>query len=75
MEYNREHFVTLHDEVIEIQQDQKKKTVTVTGMKVKMYDKKSGAWFWVIVGKDKEVITFGRDIVWINFPGLRKTEK
>jgi len=36
---------------------------------------KDGTWFWVVVSGDGHVIIFERDIIWINFPGHRKTEK
>jgi len=34
-----------------------------------------GRWFWVIVGSDEKPMVFERDIVWVTFPGHRKTEK
>ncbi|GGK43164.1 hypothetical protein [Salinarimonas ramus] len=49
--------------------------LTVTGMKVKMRSTADGLWFWVIVGADREVMVFERDIVWQTFPGRRQTEK
>ncbi len=44
-------------------------------MKVKAQNLADGRWFWVIVGSDERPMVFERDIVWINFPGHRKTEK
>lgn len=45
------------------------------GMKVKMRNKSDGLYFWVIVGADKKVMTFERDIYWQNRPyGHRRTE-
>ncbi|MGO4449514.1 hypothetical protein AB4Y96_11345 [Phyllobacterium sp. TAF24] len=64
-----------HDEVLRLAQAGKLRTRTVTGMKVKMRNPADGRWFWVIVGADREVMVFERDIVWITFPGRRKTEK
>ncbi|PAT40429.1 hypothetical protein CK623_05745 [Vandammella animalimorsus] len=45
------------------------------GMKVKMRNRIDGRWFWVIVGAQGRPIVFERDIVWLNFPGKRQTEK
>ena len=33
------------------------------------------AYFWVIVGSNEKPLVFERDIVWVTFPGHRKTEK
>lgn len=70
---SNEHFIEPHSETIQTMESGK--TLTLIGMKVKMYNQNDKRWFWVIVGKDREVMVFERDIVWINFPGLRKTEK
>lgn len=51
------------------------KSIQVWGMKVKCRDLNTGLYFWVVVGADKQVITFERDIKWITFPGKRGTEK
>jgi hypothetical protein len=64
-----------HDEPIRVQREGRTETVTLTGMKVKARNLADGRWFWVIVGADERPIVFERDIVWINFPGRRKTEK
>jgi hypothetical protein len=32
-------------------------------------------WFWLIVGADREVMVFERDIVWANLEGRRQSEK
>ncbi|WP_236208680.1 hypothetical protein [Pseudomonas tohonis] len=64
-----------HDEAIEVVRDGQKKTVTLTGMKVKARNLADGRWFWIIVGSDEKPMIFERDIVWITFPGKRKTEK
>ena len=50
-------------------------TRTLSGMKVKMRNRSDGRWFWVIIGSHGRPIIFERDIVWINFPGKRQTEK
>ncbi|MGU5666605.1 hypothetical protein ACV1C8_10405 [Aeromonas hydrophila] len=64
-----------HDEPIRVQRDGRSETVTLTGMKVKARNLGDGRWFWVIVGSDERPMVFERDIVWITFPGHRKTEK
>ena len=64
-----------HDEPIRVQRDGRSETVTLTGMKVKARNLADGRWFWVIVGSDEQPMVFERDIVWITFPGHRKTEK
>lgn len=64
-----------HDEPIRVQRDGRSETVTLTGMKVKARNLADGRWFWVIVGSDEKPMVFERDIVWITFPGHRKTEK
>jgi hypothetical protein len=64
-----------HDEAIRVQRESRTETVTLTGMKVKARNLADGRWFWVIVGADEQPMVFERDIVWINFPGRRKTEK
>ncbi len=47
----------------------------VAGMKVKMRRPSDGLYFWVIVAGDGQVITFERDIYWIEMPGKRRTQK
>lgn len=64
-----------HDESIRIERNGLTETVTLTGMKVKARNLADGRWFWVIVGSDERPMVFERDIVWITFPGHRKTEK
>lgn len=64
-----------HDEPIQIKREGRNETVTLTGMKVKARNLADGRWFWVIVGSDERPMVFERDIVWITFPGHRKTEK
>jgi len=44
-------------------------------MKVKIRNTADGRWLWVIVGSDRKVMAFERDVVWITFPGHRGTEK
>lgn len=64
-----------HDEVIRTTQEGRPVTLTLTGMKVKARNLADGRWFWVIVGANNSVMMFERDIVWVTFPGHRKTEK
>lgn len=66
-----------HDEVIQLQThgDQSKQNFTITGMKVKSLNTKTGLYFWTIVDANNEVFIFERDIKWITFPGKRGTEK
>ncbi|VFR19824.1 hypothetical protein AMP9_3458 [plant metagenome] len=64
-----------HDEPIRVQRDGRIETVALTGMKVKARNLVDGRWFWVIVGSDERPLVFERDIVWVTFPGHRKTEK
>ena len=68
-------WIAPHDEPIRIARDDHSETVILTGMKVKMRNLADGRWFWVIVGSDERPMIFERDIVWITFPGHRKTEK
>lgn len=65
------HWIAPHKESIQVDG----KTIALTGMKVKMRNPKDGLWFWIIVGKHNKPMIFERDIVWINFPGKRQTEK
>jgi hypothetical protein len=64
-----------HDEPLRVTSNGKTENLTLTGMKVKMRNKADGRWMWVIVGADRKVMVFERDIVWVTFPGHRKTEK
>ena len=64
-----------HDEPLRVMRDGRTENLTLTGMKVKMRNTTDGRWFWVIVGADRNIMVFERDIVWITFPGHRKTEK
>lgn len=68
-------FIEPHDETITLENGGQNQAVTLTGMKVKMRNKSDGLYFWVIVGADKKVMTFERDIYWQNRPyGHRRTE-
>jgi hypothetical protein len=69
------HWIEPHDEPIRVQREGRTETVTLTGMKMKARNLADGRWFWVIVGSDEQPMVFERDIVWITFPGHRKTEK
>jgi len=64
-------FIAPHDEAIRADG----KSTMLTGMKVKMRNLVDGRWFWVIVGADREVMVFERDIVWANLKGRRQSEK
>lgn len=64
-----------HDETIHVLRNGQREAITLTGMKVKARNLADGRWFWVIVGANDRVMVFERDIVWITFPGCRKTEK
>ena len=64
-----------HDERIRVQRDGRTETVVLTGMKFKARNLADGRWFWVIVGSNERPIIFERDIVWVTFPGHRRTEK
>ncbi|MGX1786945.1 hypothetical protein ACWIGM_09425 [Bosea sp. NPDC055332] len=64
-----------HDEPLRVTRSRKTEQLTLTGMKVKMRNTADGRWMWVIVGADRKVMVFERDIVWVTFPGHRKTEK
>ncbi len=63
-----------HDEPLRVANG-RSENLTLTGMKVKMRNEADGLWMWVIVGADRKVMVFERDIHWISFPGRRGTEK
>jgi hypothetical protein len=64
-------WIDQHDEQIIIDG----KTITVTGMKYKCYNKTDNTCTWVIIGSDGTIITFERDIIWSNGMQKRITEK
>lgn len=64
-------FIAPHDEPVRLDSQ----VATLTGMKVKMRNLADGRWFWVIIGADRQVMVFERDIVWANLQGRRQTEK
>ncbi|MCY1742066.1 hypothetical protein [Ensifer sp. SL37] len=64
-----------HDEPLRVTRKGRTEDLTLTGMKVKMRNQADGLWMWVIVGADRKVMVFERDIHWISFPGRRGTEK
>ncbi|MFK0209518.1 hypothetical protein [Agrobacterium sp. NPDC090283] len=64
-----------HDEPLRVTRNGRTENLTLTGMKVKMRNAADGRWMWVIVGADRKVMVFERDIHWITFPGHRGTEK
>ncbi len=65
------HWIKPHHEPIIIGS----KKQTITGMKVKMRHPGNGLWFWAIIGNNRQVIIFERDIVWLDFKFKRQTEK
>jgi len=69
------HWIAPHDETFRVTDGARSDVITVTGMKVKMRNTADGRWFWVIVGSDRKVMTFERNIVWATFKGRRQTEK
>lgn len=64
-----------HDEPLRVTRNGRTENLILTGMKVKMRNSADGLWMWVIVGADRKVMVFERDIHWIRFPGHRGTEK
>ncbi|WP_321363439.1 hypothetical protein [uncultured Celeribacter sp.] len=68
-------WVDTHDEPLRVTRDAHTETLTLTGIKVKMRNTADGLWMWVIVGADRKVMVFERDIHWITFPGHHGTEK
>lgn len=64
-----------HNETILILENGQCREKTITGMKVKSIDPKTGLYFWTIVGADHNVFIFEREIHWITFPGKRGTHK
>ncbi|HEV7309337.1 hypothetical protein [Ensifer sp.] len=64
-----------HDEPLRVAGNGRAEDLILTGMKVKMRNEADGLWMWVIVGADRKVMVFERDIHWISFPGRRGTEK
>lgn len=68
-------WVDPHDEPLRVTRNGSTENLTLTGMKVKMRNTVDGLWMWVIVGADRKVMVFERDINWITFPGHRGTEK
>ncbi|MEM9027227.1 MAG: YcdB/YcdC domain-containing protein [Pseudomonadota bacterium] len=69
------HWIAQHDETITVATQGQRRSITISGMKVKMRNTADGRWFWVIVGVNAQPIVFERDIVWITMPGHRQTEK
>lgn len=68
-------WIDAHDEPLRVTRNGQTEDLTLTGMKVKMRNTADGLWMWVIVGADRKVMVFERDINWISFPGHRGTEK
>lgn len=69
------HWIKPHSEHISVMHQKTIVKLEIRGMKVKMRNNSDNRWMWVIVGTDKLPIVFERDIVWLTFPGQRKTEK
>ncbi len=69
------HWINPHDEAFCVIRNGKPERITLTGMKVKVKNTGDGRWFWVIVSPNERVTVFERDIVWVTFPGRRRTEK
>lgn len=69
-------FVAEHSEPVFVSNGNNTSTKKLTGMKVKMRNLKDDLYFWVIIGADRKVIIFERDIYWANLPyGHRRTEQ
>ncbi|HEV7320428.1 MAG TPA: hypothetical protein VGO04_17660 [Ensifer sp.] len=68
-------WIDRHDEPLRVTRNGREENLTLAGMKVKMRNTADGLWMWVIVGADRKVMVFERDIHWIRFPGHRGTEK
>lgn len=64
-------WVDFHDESLEIQG----KTTKITGLKVKCQNLRDKLYFWVIVGFDKSVMVFERDVIWDFLRAGRVSEK
>jgi hypothetical protein len=64
-------WIAEHEEVIQVDD----KDLIITGMKVKCRIKSTGKFAWVIVGKNRQAITFERDIIWNYNMSERVTEK
>lgn len=47
----------------------------VVGVRVKLWDPSTQKYAWVIVGKDQQVVSFERDIVWDSSKHCRSTER
>lgn len=71
LQHRETHWIDQHLESVHING----KDEQIVGMKVKMRNLNDSRWFWVIIGKNHQPIIFERDIVWVNFPAHRKTEK
>lgn len=57
-----------HDEPLRVTRNGRTENLTLTGMKVKMRNAADGRWMWVIVGADRKVMVFERDITGSVFP-------
>ena len=60
-----------HDETITVEG----KEYTISGMKYKCYSRNTDLYYWVIVGRDGQIITFEQDIVWSDGMAERISEQ
>ncbi len=64
-------WIDFHDEVFK--KDEKK--LSITGLKVKCQNLNDKKYFWLIIGDDKSIITFERDVIWDFEKSMRHTQK
>lgn len=53
--------------------DEKGEEFLLTGVRVKLFFENLGTWGWVIVGRDKKIISFEREVVWNTTMNRRST--
>jgi len=71
-----ERWVARHDEIVRVVDGSTRGAPrVVSGMKVKCRNREDGRYFWVVVGPDRDVVTFERDIVWNTLARRRATEQ
>lgn len=64
-------WIDFHDETLRIDNQKLK----ISGLKVKCQNLNDNRYFWVIVGEDKSIIVFERDVVWDFLKAGRQTQK
>lgn len=64
-------WIDFHDETLSINGDK----ITIEGLKVKCQNLDDKKYFWVIVGNDKSVMVFERDVIWDFLRVGRQTQK